>query len=612
MSALVQPFDVRGKRFRNRLVQAPMCAMYAAPDGSVTPQVVEYYRARAHGGVALVIVEITFTDRLGSRAFHAQLGAHDDTMIPGLGELASAIKDAGAIAGLQLGHCGPQRVVAEPPVVAPSPIPWAPGKRVPHELTLEEIEAIVDDHREAGRRLAQAGFDLVELHGAHGYLLNAFLCPATNTRTDRYGGSPENRLRFPLEVVQALREGVGAKRLISFRLNGDDLLPGGLGIDSYRLIARELAQAGVDILHVSGGTYRVMERRIPPMYLPEAPFAAYARPIREAAGVPVIASGTIHDLELAERLVRDGDADFVSMARPMFADPALAQKVVENRCADIRPCIRCNTCLAREQGGLRGYCAVNPRTGREHEIVPPAMRKKSVAVIGAGPAGIEAALTAAARGHAVTLYERANRIGGQIAAAAKLPFKSTLPRLLRYYDRALQQAKVKVVCEASPQPGSIDAESIILSTGSRWPSGQSSIGCIDALLRPEALGERVTVVGANTRGAEIAWWLGGLGKRVTLVERDAEFDDDVDLIQRLVLPAALAEAGVTVLFNTEFGPGGEGETVVLACGAESEVSGPLDAWRVGGRQVELAGECAGARALIGATTSGYQAALRLG
>src|SRR6185312_10907031 len=300
----------------------------AAPDGSVTPQVVEYYRARAAGGAGLVIVEITFTDRLGSRAFHAQIGAHDDTMIPGLGELAAAIREEGALAGLQLGHCGPQRVVAEPPVVAPSPIPWTQGKRVPHELTLGEIGALVDDHREAGRRLAQAG---------------------------------------------------------------------------------------VDIIHVSAGTYRVMEQRIPPMYLPEAPFARYARPIREAAGVPVIASGTIHDPQLAERLVRDGDADFVSMARPMFADPRLAEKIISNAVEDIRPCIRCNTCLAREQSGLRGYCAVNPRTGREHRVPPLPARKKAVAVIGAGPAGIEAALTAASRGHSVTLHERTGRIGGQLA-----------------------------------------------------------------------------------------------------------------------------------------------------------------------------------------------------
>jgi 2,4-dienoyl-CoA reductase (NADPH2) len=322
--------------------------------------------------------------------------------------------------------------------------------------------------------------------------------------------------------------------------------------------------------------------------------------------VPVIASGTIHDPQLAERLVREGDADFVSMARPMFADPELANKLVSSSTGDIRPCIRCNTCLAREQGGLRGYCAVNPRTGREFEVVLPVARKKDVAVVGAGPAGVEAALTAAARGHSVTLYERAGRIGGQLALAAQMPFKTTLPRLLAYYERALRQAGVKVLCGVAPDPGSLDADAVVLATGSRW----SALSCVDALAKPESIGERVTVVGANTIGAETAWWLGGLGKRVTLVERDADFDDDVNLVQRLVLPKALADVGARVLFNSEWN-GGAADTVVLACGAQPQLPGALEAWRAGEREVQLAGECAGARALIGATASGYKAALRL-
>lgn len=611
--ALAQPIRVRGVRFRNRLVQAPMCAMYAAPDGGVTVQAIEYYRARARGGAGLVIVEITFTDALGSRAFHAQLGAHDDTMIPGLGELAAAIRGEGAVAGLQLGHCGPQRVVAEPPVVAPSPIPWTAGKRVPHELTVTEIETLVEDHAQAGRRLAQAGFDLVELHGAHGYLLNAFLCPATNTRADRYGGSAQNRLRFPLQAVRAVRAAIGPKRLVSFRLNGDDLLPGGLGIEAYCEIAKALVEAGVDILHVSAGTYRVMEQRIPPMYLPEALFARYARPIREAAKVPVIASGTIHDPELAERLVGEGDADFVSQARPLFADAELPAKLLSGRREQVRPCIRCNTCLALEQGGLRGYCAVNPRTGREHEIAVASARKKRVAVVGAGPAGIEAALTAAARGHAVSLFERTGRIGGQLAAAARLPFKSPLRRLLDYYEHALEGAGVRLFLNAQPSPDSIDAESVIVATGARWPANEAKneLDPLTALSSPEQVGKRVAVIGAGTIGAELAWWLGSQGRRVTLFERDGEFDDDVNLIQRLVLPKALAEAGVSIAFNTEYGTTAEADTVVLACGAEPRLPHDIDAWRERSAELLLAGECGGARALIGATTSGYRAAQRI-
>ncbi|HZQ74671.1 MAG TPA: FAD-dependent oxidoreductase [Burkholderiales bacterium] len=599
--SLARPFALRGTAFRNRMVQAPMCAMYAAPDGSVTPQAIEYYRARARGGAGLVIVEITFTDASGSRAFHAQLGAHDDTMIPGLGELAAAIREEGAVPGLQLGHCGPQRVVVEPPVVAPSPIPWAPGKRVPRELTVAEIEHIVEDHRQAARRLAQAGFELVELHGAHGYLLNAFVTPATNTRSDAYGGSTAKRLRFPLEVVRAVREGLGPKKLISYRLNGDDLLPGGLEIDGYRDVARALVEAGVDLIHVSAGTYRVMERRIPPMYLPEAPFAQYARPIREAAKVPVIASGTIHDLELAERLVREGDADFVSQARPLFADPDLPKKVLSGETRDVRPCIRCNTCLAREQGGLRGYCAVNPRTGREHESALPAAGKKRVAVIGAGPAGIEAALTAAARGHGVSLYERRERIGGQLRLAAQLPFKSTLPRLLAFYEHALQKAGVQVFLNQAMSPGEIAADCVIVALGPHFPFAENPIS---ALEHPEKLGKRVTIVGANTAGSELAWWLGSRRHAVTLLERDAEFDDDVNLIQRLVLPGALQEAGVRVQFNFEYRDRADADSVIHACGARPQ---DTSAWRAAAPQVYFAGGLT----LIDATSSAYRVASRI-
>ena len=404
--ALGLPITIRGVSFRNRIVQAPMCAMYANADGSATRQNVEYYRTRAAGGAGLIIVEITFTDDAGSRAFHAQLGAHDDRMIPGLTDIAEAVRAEGAVAGLQLGHCGAQRVVSEPPALAPSAIAWAPGKRVPIELTREEIARIVQDHSDATRRAVQAGFQLLELHAAHGYLVNTFLSPATNQRTDEYGGSFENRLRFPREVIAAMRAELGPKRLLCARLNGDDLLPGGLTIAEYCKIAPALVEAGLDLIHVSAGTYRVMEKRIPPMYLAGETFAAYAGPIRRAAKVPTIASGTIHDPAEANRLIADDEADFVSLARPLFADPALPNKLLQNRPGDVLPCIRCNTCLAREQAGGRGYCAVNPKTGREYEPVTPASSVKTIAVIGAGPAGIQSALSASERGHEVVLWER--------------------------------------------------------------------------------------------------------------------------------------------------------------------------------------------------------------
>jgi 2,4-dienoyl-CoA reductase-like NADH-dependent reductase (Old Yellow Enzyme family) len=631
-SSLATPLIVRGHFFRNRFVQGPMCAMYAAPDGSVTQQNVEYYRVRAAGGAALIIVEITFTDGEGSRAFHAQLGAHSDNMIPGLSELAEAIAAEGAVPGIQFGHCGAQRVVWEGPVVAPSPIPWAPGKRTPTELTIPQIKRIVEDHAVATRRAVQAGFQLLEVHAAHGYLTNAFLTPATNTRTDRYGGNFENRLRFLLEIVGVMRAELGPRRLLSIRLNGDDLLPGGLGVDDYCKVAGSLANNGVDIIHVSAGTYRVMERRIPPMYLQDESFARYAGAIRKASGLTVIASGTIHDMNEANRLVLAGEADLVALARPLFADPDLPNKVIGGEIDSVLPCIRCNTCLSREQGGRRGFCAINPRTGREYETHAPPRTVRSIGIVGAGPAGIQMALTAAERGHRVTLWETRDRIGGLVRSAATLPFKSTLPRLLHYYECALARAKVNICLGRKVDPATLTDDVVVLATGTGWhiPHGIEEHAAIpmltaeDVLIGEKTVGFRVLVAGAGLIGAEIAWSLAAAGHRVTLGERDDTFDDDVNLLARVVIEQQLARHDVQVRFNTEIERvtgeivwmlesgvrrGQEFDAVVWTGRARMTVS---EATEEAGRPNVIAiGECSGARGLYETTLGAYRAACAL-
>ena len=631
--SLATSLNVRGHIFRNRFVQGPMCAMFAAPDGSVTRQNVEYYRARAAGGAALIIVEITFTDNEGSRAFHAQLGAHNDSMIPGLSDLAEAIAADGAVPGIQFGHCGPQRVIWEDPVVAPSPIPWAPGKRTPIELTIPQIEQIVQDHAVATRRAVQAGFKLLEVHAAHGYLANAFLTPATNIRNDWYGGSFENRLRFLLEIVGVMRAELGARRLLSIRLNGDDLLPGGLGVDDYCKVARALADNGVDIIHVSAGTYRVMERRIPPMYLQHETFAKYAGALRKASGLPVIASGTIHDMNEANRLIAAGEADLVALARPLFADPDLPNKVIAGDIDGVLPCIRCNTCLDREQGGRRGFCSINPRTGREYETHAPPGAARSIGIVGAGPAGIQMALTAAARGHRVTLWEKRDRIGGLLRSAASLPFKSTLPRLLHHYESALARANVDLRLGHEVDPAALTDDLVVRATGAGWnvPRGTETRGAIPMLTAEEALtakgpiGSRVLVVGAGLAGAEIAWSLALGGTHVTLAERDDTFDDDVNLLGRIVIEQELPRHNVKVLFDTEV-EGVTGASVsLLERGVRREQEFDAVVWtgrtrrdvvesaivKAGRLNVIAIGECAGARGLYETTSGAYRAACAL-
>ena len=626
-AALNSPLRIGTETLRNRLVMAPMCAMYAAADGSASQQLIEYYRARAAGGVGMVIVELTFVDDLGSRAFHAQLGAHSDLMIPGLNELAEAIRSEGAVAGIQLAHSGAQRVISDPPVVAPSPIPWMRGKRVPEELTTADIDELIENHIAAAKRVADAGFDLIEIHGAHGYLVNTFLCPTLNRRSDRYGGSFENRLRFPLEIVRGIKAEVGDNCLVSMRLNGDDQLDGGLGIEQYIEVAKILQDAGLDVLHASAGTYRVMEQRITPMYLPEGPFLSYAKAFTQALDVPVIASGTLHDLETNERLVKNKEVDMVSLARPLFADPRLPRKLFSNRRHDIIPCIRCNTCLAREQGGARGRCAVNPETGREFKPhIPAAKKPRRVVIVGAGPAGIQAAISASQRGHHVELVDRADRLGGQLALASNLDFKSTLKPLLAHYERRISQSDVALRLETDfleIQPSIEPQDIVVCAIGSNIPvppefldATTQVISATRAIEQPGMLGDEVTVVGANLLGVETAMYMGQLGLKVQLLEQESSYSKDVNLINQFALPELLERSSVNLHFETklEFSSDGgfqavkgnsasslNATSVVLAYGRTPSKLEVAPQWQ---GEIRSIGECAGNFGLYWATKSG--------
>jgi NADPH-dependent 2,4-dienoyl-CoA reductase/sulfur reductase-like enzyme len=426
--------------------------------------------------------------------------------------------------------------------------------------------------------------------------------------------------------------------LLSFRINGDDLLDGGLGVEDYGVISRHLAAAGVDILHVSAGTYRVMEQRIAPMYIPEAPFIGYAGPLRRASGLPVIASGTIHDPDTAETLVATGDADFVSMARPLFADPQLPNKLLSGRRREVVPCIRCNTCLGREQSGWRGLCAVNPLTGHEHEPVAPARTARRVLVLGAGPSGIQAALTAAARGHTVDLIEREADIGGKLRIAATLDFKPTIARLLDYWRHALETSGVNLALGVIPSrfdsPHRDGPEVVILASGAQRGLPHALEGletrilaAEDALENPAEVGPHALVIGATTVGAETAWRLAQLDRRVTLIDEGSDFADDVNLISRIVYCQRFAELGIEFLPLAKATAGPDGrltlevggssatrdfDTIVIACGLElAPAQRQAETYRQAGTMVVSVGECAGHTGIIGATRSGHRAASRI-
>ncbi|MBM3677046.1 MAG: NADH oxidase, partial [Actinobacteria bacterium] len=415
---LFAPGAIGSLSLKNRILKAPQSTALGNADGTVSDRTIRHYRELARGGAGLVMVEYTYVDEIASKSAHCQLGISQTEHIAGLSWLTATVKEEGAAVGLQIEHCGRQKFLGTPPMKAASARPWPLMFEltgvVPEVLDEDEIAGVVQSFGDAAGRAVMAGFDLVEIHGAHGYLITNFLSSHTNDRTDRYGGPLENRMRFLVEVVQSVRAKVPPGFPVTVRLSGSDYEPDGITIEETVEVCRVLESLGIDAIHVSGGDHHMMIYQVSPMLVPRGPNVWAAEAIRKAVSIPVIASGSLTMPDFAESVLADGKADFVALGRPLFADPHWPNKAREGRVEDIRPCIRCNDgCLARTFMLFRSVrCTTNPELGREGELpIEPAAVRKRVAVVGGGPAGMEAARVLALRGHEVTLFER-RRLGG--------------------------------------------------------------------------------------------------------------------------------------------------------------------------------------------------------
>ncbi|WP_028590566.1 NAD(P)/FAD-dependent oxidoreductase [Paenibacillus massiliensis] len=560
---LFTPFKIGSMEVKNRIVMSPMGTNSASPDGRISLEEIDYYEERAKGGTGMIILGAQFlTEDLAQGVLEGIV--EKDYVIPLLTDLVDAVQHHGTKIIAQL-SCGTGRNAlpdrsGKPPVSA-SAIPAIYNPDVLcHPLTVKEIQTIMEQFTDSAARLKRAGFDGIEIHAHAGYLIDQFMSPIWNQREDEYGGTTEKRMRFAVEIVQAIRTAVGPDMPILFRIALDHRFEGGRTVDDSLEMLQILERAGVDAIDIDAGSYERIDYIFPPAYLGDACMDYICAPARQAVSIPILNSGS-HTPESALRLIESGDADFVMFGRALIADAELPNKLREQRREDIRPCIRCNEeCIGRIiERNTKISCAVNIQAANEkrfaiHQTDTP----KNIVVIGGGPAGLEAARVAALKGHRVALYEKEATVGGQVTSAATPEFKGQLRALIGWYERQLQQSGVELHLhyEMKPEDPILAAADHIFIGAGAVPlvppipgiDGSHVVGAIEAHLQKELVrGEHIVITGGGLTGCDLGLELAMEGKQVTIVEMRPEAGQDVMYINKAALMPMLDSYGVKIL-----------------------------------------------------------------
>ena len=637
---LASPITINNLTFKNRILGAPMSNPELDSDCNMRKEEIAFHENRARGGLAGVAIGLGIVDAIG-RSHTKEVKLYDVMSLPSLKEAANAMHRHNCNAVMELAHGGKfanARGHGSAEGVNMGPNDEINGEGHPvRSMTEEDIYRVADCFGQAAKLVKEAGFDMVLIHGGHGWLLGQFSSPAMNHRTDRWGGSLENRMRFSLLVIEKVREAVGPDFPIEFRMSGAEFTKGGYGIEEGIEMAKAI-DGKVDIIHVSAGVHEdpeVFVRTHPSMFIEHGCNVYLAAEIKKHVKPPVATLGGLNDPDMMEEIIATGKADIIEIARQSICDPYFPEKAFSGNKDDITRCCRCFTCFYNYLTNRTFCCAFNPVVGNEleHKHAFPPTTPKKVIVVGGGPGGMEAAITAAGRGHSVTLYEKNSRLGGQLLSEQYIPFKQDMYNFVKVLEGRLAKSGVDVRLNTeltAEQAAAENADVIITAIGAKpivppipGIDNEKVVG-LTALHQPEpALGQKVVILGGGLVGSECAIYLDGLGKDVTIVEMKDDWAADSYFMHKNAMKIYMRDSNIKIHVNTTAKaitdkglvcqtPEGElvipADNILLAAGMKADRKTAESFYNAAPRVFET-GDCIKAGRVVEAVTTGYYRAI---